>query len=243
MTTCGFTLAHYEDALRIAVARGRRFVAFGEAQAPGSTVYVRHDVDFSLAHARRMADVEAALGIQSTYFVQCNTPFYNLFEDETRDTIRQIHAAGHAVGLHLDERCRERGEELSAFAQRIYDMASRLIPLSRLVSFHRPTEAVLGRTIPDFISAYEGRYIGQGRYISDSRKQWRAGCMCAWLPQAPDGFQLLVHPEWWNTTDLATTAIGDDILSAKVDQLHQYMNANCQPFRGPAIERRVALTI
>lgn len=241
--TCDFSLAHYDHTLRAALARGCRFVAFGEAEDRHPRIYLRHDVDFSLVHARRMAGLEAALGIRSSYFVQCNTPFYNLFEEDTREAIQQVHAAGHAIGLHLDERCADEGEDLRVFAERVYAVASRLIPLARLVSFHRPTAAVLGRTVPGFISTNEPGYMRPGRYISDSRKHWRTGCLCARLPEPSDSVQALVHPEWWNNADTDSAVIGQDILADRLEHLQHYMRANCQPFREVRLEARVPVTI
>ncbi|MBI2187953.1 MAG: hypothetical protein HYU37_12690 [Acidobacteria bacterium] len=229
--SCNFSIAHYESTLRAALARGYRFVRFGDETPGAAVLYLRHDVNFSLAHARRMACLEAALGVRSAYFVQCNSPFYNLCEPESREAILLIHAAGHEIGLHLDERCAEDDEDLEAFAERMYSIASPIIPLARVVSFHRPTAAVLGRTLEGFVNTYETRYVGGARYISDSRKQWREGCLCQVIAAGPDRLQALVHPEWWNDADRPAELIGHDILETRIEQLQAYMGANCAPLR------------
>lgn len=232
--TCDFSLTHYGSILRTALARGYEFALFGEE--PGRrTIYLRHDINFSPAHARRMACLEAATGVRSSYFVQCSSPFYNICEAESRDALLLIHAAGHAIGLHLDERFAEHDEDLEALAERMYASAAPLLPLTRTVSFHRPTAAVLGRSLTGFVNTYEPAYMGRARYISDSRKRWPEGCFCTVLATEPEGLQVLVHPEWWNDADTPAELIGHDILAARVEQLRTHMRANCEPLRLQAL--------
>jgi len=61
---------------------------------------LRHDIDFSLQAALKMAHLERTLGIRSTYFVHFSSRFYNLLEGNNVRILKQISKLGHEIGLH-----------------------------------------------------------------------------------------------------------------------------------------------
>src|SRR5918995_3934541 len=66
--SCSFDLAHYRELLGAAKAGGYRFARFGEDPDEGD-LFLRHDVDLSLAAAVEMAELEAELEVQATYLL------------------------------------------------------------------------------------------------------------------------------------------------------------------------------
>lgn len=55
---------------------------------------LRHDIDNCVDAAVRMAELESALGVASTWFVLVTSNFYNPFSMENREKLRKIASGG-----------------------------------------------------------------------------------------------------------------------------------------------------
>ena len=78
-----FTLDNYKRLLRIA-KKNYSFILFNKiSYFEKKSILLRHDVEFSVPIALKMAKIEADLGISSTYFVQLHSDFYNALEKNT----------------------------------------------------------------------------------------------------------------------------------------------------------------
>jgi hypothetical protein len=178
--TCNFELPHYRELLDAAKAGGYRFAHFGEEPQPGD-LFLRHDVDLSLAAALEMAELEAETEVATTYLLMTESVFYNLASSEGEAAIARLRELGHAVGLHavhpnvaLDER------------------------FDAVVSWHNPRPEYMSDEIAGAVNAYGRPYFASPTYRSDSNQHWRSGCphddlragVFPWL-------QILVHPEIW----------------------------------------------
>jgi hypothetical protein len=178
--TCAFDLGHYEEILEAARTGGYRFARFGRDPEPGD-VFLRHDVDLSLDAALRMAELEAEVGVQTTYLLMTESIFYNLASSEGVAAIGRLRERGHAVGLHAVHPNAE--------------LDGRFDPV---VSWHNPKPEYMSEPIPGAANAYAPPYFSPETYRSDSNQSWRSGCpheelragACPWL-------QILVHPEIW----------------------------------------------
>jgi len=96
-----FTASNYRRLLRIAKRCYvlRRYSDF----KPGERFLLwRHDVDFSMHRAARLAAIEAEEGVHATYFLLLHSELYNLLERENADLVRQIAVMGHDLALHFD---------------------------------------------------------------------------------------------------------------------------------------------
>jgi len=71
------------------------------------TVILRHDIDRKLMNALRMAKLEYALGIRSTYYFR----YPHTFRPEA---IRAIYDLGHEVGYHYETLSKARGDHVKA---------------------------------------------------------------------------------------------------------------------------------
>jgi len=65
-------------------------------------VVLRHDVDFSLDAALRMAKLEKSMNVLSTYSVLLSHKLYNIFEQDSVKILKQIRDLGHEIILHYD---------------------------------------------------------------------------------------------------------------------------------------------
>lgn len=173
-------------------------------------VILRHDVDQSLERALALGRVEASFGLTSTFFVWIRSPFYNCWEPAQTAIIRQLRELGHQVGLHFDETAYT-ARSVSELERYMEEEAALLSGLSgarvEAVSFHRPSAWVLGsqKRFGNLINAYNSRFFNEYLYLSDSRRQWKQGCACETIRQAPPQLHLLTHAFWWTEEPVAST--------------------------------------
>jgi hypothetical protein len=180
--SCAFSAAHYRELLEAAKAGGYRFVGFENAPEAGDLL-LRHDVDLSLPAAVGMAEIEAELGVRSTWFLMTRSVFYNLRSKEGADAVERLRACGgwiahHAVwpDVDLDEP----------------------VGFERVVAWHNPEPEYVNEPIDGAVNVMTAPWFDPGHYRSDSNQHWRNGCPDEQL--AAGGFewlQLLIHPEIW----------------------------------------------
>lgn len=231
---CNFSLEHYSCILNNAFRAGYEFKGFHE-QAPENSkvIFLRHDIDVSVSMALPMAELEASLGVKSTYFVLPNSLLYNLLEDEVIKILSKIRGMGHWIGLHVDlpnapllnDKTIEEATEI------LFRSFSALIPFEPVVSYHRPGKEVFALTFKSFANTYENRFFKDIKYLSDSRKNWREGCPCQVILEGKyQQLQLLTHPVWWGTSDDLNN-LGREIICNRTSKLVDYLAGNVTPFK------------
>jgi hypothetical protein len=192
----------------------------------GRHIFLRHDVDVSVSRALRMAEIECAHGVRSTYYVMTASPMYTL--PRHAQLVREIAALGHEVGLHFDcpaqhrdrlplsnqDPCRTSSNGVTYEHQ---DASTELLELLEAqieidcsvledilgnrvesLSFHRPDPWCLRGPmhICGRVNAYAAKLMEW--YLSDSRGNWREGEPLPMLASPPKSvLQLLIHPIWW----------------------------------------------
>lgn len=213
-----YTYDWYRDFLHALDSRGWRFRSYDDELADGD-VLLRHDVDLSPARAVEMAQLEADVGVQSTYFFLCSTPMYNLLTGSLRDVVSRIEALGHDVGLHFSTHQYWDGDTVPSdadIARRVDAERDALAAVAddpiETVSFHAPPEWVLERVIDGVPSTYEPRFFSDIGYSADSSGRWRTE------PPRIETFkprmQVLTHPGLWGWDDQSfaerVRSAGDD---------------------------------
>ena len=63
---------------------------------------LRHDIDFDLVLAEKMATIEYENDIHSTYFILVGCETYNILSSANREILFNILKLGHEIGLHFD---------------------------------------------------------------------------------------------------------------------------------------------
>jgi hypothetical protein len=178
--SCSFDLGHYREILEAALAGGYRFAAFGSEPDQGD-LFLRHDVDLSLDAALTMGELEAEVGVRTTYLLMTESVFYNLSSKEGTAAIERLRWLGHRVGLHA--------------VHPGVDLDGRFDPV---VSWHNPKPEYMSDEIPGAVNVYAERYFSPERYRSDSNQRWRSGCPHEALRAGRfPWLQILVHPEIW----------------------------------------------
>lgn len=231
---CSLLPEHYKTILGNAITSGYSFKFFGEEVAPfEKPLYLRHDVDVSLDFAVQMAELEATMGIKSTYLVLHNSPLYNLLEDNTVRSMEQLFGLGHKVGLHidLDQSPIFPGMALGERIRKLRGFFSSIYPLDNVVSFHWPGRDIIDRKLgEDLLNTYEPQFFSRIKYLSDSNGVWREGCPCRSLEQSQyDGLQLLIHPVWWSGYR-TTIEVGKHVVMTRQAETIDYLGKEIPPF-------------
>jgi hypothetical protein len=200
-----FTESGYATLLDLA-ARRYRFASF---DAPGEAPHVlwRHDIDYSVHRAARLAQIEHERGLSSTYLFGLNMPFYDLRDPNVLCKAKEILALGHNAGLHFDPTVH--GLENSAQEALEQCMAAERNTLQSLldapvdvVSFHNPTVGdfldVDKDSLGGMVNVYGPRFRDGYEYCSDSNGYWRFEPLGEVLESgASQRIQVLTHPAWW----------------------------------------------
>ena len=223
----------FGDILAAAKSAGYVFARLDSAPVGGKVVFLRHDVDISARNALVLGRLAQEQGVQSNFFFQLNSETYSIFSDEVIETMRTLRAAGHCVGLHIDET--RFGTDEGAIRRTIDWFSTCVVAVDNVMSFHRPSPAVLGKAYISFINAYDPRFFSPDAYLSDSRRSLGFQPKLAqWLTSERPRIQLLLHPEWWTGIN-DDRAIWDELRARRQQELEQYLMINCRKVFGHVI--------
>lgn len=206
----GFTSGAYRELLTAFRAGNRKFCCFGDFRVGSDSrpkptdgfVLVRHDIDFLPEYAIEMAELEAALDVRSTYFLQLTCSSYNLLCARYIDFAKRLVSLGHEVGLHYELGVIEKLDAKDPV--RILEQQADLLGLiagKRIesISMHAPS---LSGADPfrntRFVNAYDAEIAKEIPYFSDSAGGWRDAAHAVLTSNdLPPRFQFLVHPLFW----------------------------------------------
>jgi hypothetical protein len=218
---------HFREILHQAVESGYAFFTCAQyaAKCPREelTAVLRHDIDILPERAPGLAQIEADLGVQASYFFRVHANEYNAFSHENLAIMRDLVAMGHEVGLHaepLDLRA-SCGVDPATGVRAAVLMLSDLLGVAVVgaashnditpdnnLDFFRSTP------VNDLGLAYEaydesGLGLFQSSwYVTDGYFwQWRAydkgvltdvkDCLCAHIAQRRTPLYCLIHPHVW----------------------------------------------
>lgn len=197
-----FTYSAYCKMISLMHDMGYPIVNYKKGSAMDRCAILRHDVDNSLDKAVEMAEIEAKLGVSSTFFVLLATDFYNVASKHGREAIRRILDLGHDIGLHFDETlypCVD-SKTLAQEAKREADILSQLCgcPIET-VSMHRPSARMLDGNfqVPGLINVYGKAFFKDYKYVSDSRRNWREPVLEVISSGEHQRLHILTHPFWY----------------------------------------------
>ena len=216
MQVSEFTYNHFEETL-FEIQKTHSFSNF--LNCSDNDVILRHDVDFSLESAHKMAEIEHNLGIQSTFFILFQSEFYNPFSSSSLTLIKKILKMGHSLGLHFDESIisDNNDEQLKIIQNEITTMENHFDTLIKTVSVHNPSiNKKSSLKLPaDIVNVYSEQFTKDRKYLSDSVQNWREGCFCKHFKKHKK-MHILIHPIWWtidgkHRIDIMNSLIGGDL--------------------------------
>jgi hypothetical protein len=218
-----FTLKGYTELLQ---HLGKTYNIIPLCAAPQKDVpylVLRHDVDFSLSAALRMARLEQELGIRSTYFVLFSDRLYNLHEGGNVQIIRRISGLGHEVGLHYDpSEYQSYGVDLKQTLKTEIELLEHWLG-KRVwcIARHGPWVRDPFTAIKGYVNANDPRMRGD-LFVHDSCRAWNTfEGLLTLLTNPPKRVQLLTHPENWRDEKISRETLLDSFFSAqeKEDQI------------------------
>jgi hypothetical protein len=198
-----FTRTRYRELVQLAKAH-YSFARFGDVAGERPIVWWRHDVDFSVHAALRLAEIEAAESCRATYFFCLRSPFYNLLEPAVADRVKAIIALGHDVGVHFDAQAYGVSNEGGLDAPLTFErsvLSTAFDIEARSFSFHNPntlTESWRDARYAGMVNCYSEYFRTAVGYVSDSNGLWRYRPLPDVLANHADRrLQVLTHPAWW----------------------------------------------
>jgi len=164
-----------------------------------------------------MAEIENRERIKSTYLILLDSPHYNIFQEKYMKIIKRISGLGHDIGIHYNWKMKSKEQVARDVIGQHRFLTSLSLPIKKIVSFHRPSKKILGKTFSQFPSTYEPDFFIKTKYISDSNRIWREGCLCQFLTKSScQNLQVLIHPIWWNEKDLSYVGIYQKLKKQKI---------------------------
>ena len=174
---------------------------------------IRHDIEFSIDRAAKLAEVENQLGISTTYTVQLRNNTYNALSEKNIEQIHYIKSLGHCIALHQNPPYMSE-KELKKYVLKDIETLEHYygFEIDRY-AFHRPKQEQLAMylEIPGKINCYGKKYFHYFNgekpdlnvtYLADSNHQWKYGHPIEIDFSAVPKLQLNVHPYSWSDNGL-----------------------------------------
>lgn len=184
---------------------GYTFSSYVNYPSRGKCVILRHDIDYSLEQAVKLARIEKELGVHSTYFVLLSSDFYNPASSSSYRYLHEILNLGHDIGLHFDETAYSYEHfGIEYFIRKEARILSDLIDVNiNSFSLHRPNHFSLETEIciPGLINSYGEEFFHRFKYLSDSRRRWREPVEEIIKNGEYEKLHILTHAFWYHDDD------------------------------------------
>jgi hypothetical protein len=238
---CAFTENHYREILESFLAAGYRFTSFADFdERADRQVILRHDVDLSLDEALRIARIDKETGVTSVFHILATADVYNPWSASGQAALRELRSLGHRIGLHVDGSVLD-VDGVDANSRReglklLFQAAQLALGPLDSYSLHRPASCgnlgefqpqVLPFAVPPYAHAF-----GRIEYRSDSRREWRHGCVCGQVRNlAGRSLQLAIHPVWWPAVRCTREELLRRFKSRQQHLLETYLGRNLSFYR------------
>lgn len=205
-----FTLNNYRLIINLCQQYGYEFIGYDSEliKEDKKQILLRHDVDYSMRRAVKLAEIEKEEGVKATYFIFSHSEGYNLYEAAVMEMVHKIIDLGHDIGLHVDygiyEKCiRENKSVEKVICKEIEDIQKTFACKVTSISFHQPENFRGGIKLSDWemagtVNAYSEYIFENYKYCSDSNGYWRFDRLEDVInSQKYKKLQILLHPVWW----------------------------------------------
>lgn len=196
-----------EDSYRAIVKQAASKYLFVNYGYKGSELHAiwRHDVDFSLNRALKLAQIEAELGVTSTWFILLRSEYYNPLEIDASSVLKKILGLGHKIGLHIDLAAYPEvvtDGQLTAAIQFEAGILEKEFDISiSEFAFHNPNprnESFSSYRIGEYVNASASYFRTEYTYASDSNGYWRFKSIPTVIQEGTgQNLCILTHPVWW----------------------------------------------
>lgn len=207
-----FGIVGYRQMLTDLAAAGYAMRPADEVDDSERTCFMRHDVDIHLDGCLAFARMERDLGARSCWFVPV-TFCFNVMHHPNRQTLRDLVAMGHTIGLHYDI---DATPTISDLHHQVRILESAAGTRVNAITAHKPGHSKRGMRQ----SAYREPY--HRNYVSDSARRWRDDNLMR-LVHSGESFMLLTHVEhWMSAAPQLTDHFTASVLPHAVRQSHEH---------------------
>jgi hypothetical protein len=190
-----FSLESYRALLETALDSGFSAAAFDGKPHRGRTMFLRHDVDYSLEMAVMLARVNAELGVAGTFFVLLRGHSYNALSPRSAERLSELTSLGQRIGLHA------RGTSEDRLAPDFAYMSSQ-VALDHVFSWHNPTPQLIEKhrdddVVEGLVNVYSKHFLNDALYRSDSNLGKSYDELAAAFAGEHEMVHCLIHPFNW----------------------------------------------
>jgi len=235
---CNFTYDHYREILNTFHSIGYKTVSFGSFK-PGKPLQLllRHDIDFLTPNLIAVTDIEKALGFHSINHFLLTSETYNLNSKTCRLLLDKVKENNHYLGLHVDPIAISPYAPVQQFQnsfRRLLNLAREMLGEIDSYSFHRPEingtyKDLLPESLPFPVPSYsyDNKYSIDIIYRSDSKREWRNGCICQEIRKLEGkSIQLLIHPSWWDEEEIDRSQSLQKYIDSVIQLTQAYLATN-----------------
>lgn len=238
-----FSYEEYRNIIR-EIEKTNRGSSFSEAFGKDDFIIMRHDVEFSIDRAYKMALVEQEENFKSTYFVQLTNNAYNILSKKNVDMLRLMSGMGHEIGLHYHLNGLSDLDIIKGEIEKELEILEKMLGFAiKSFSIHRPTNEILEKNvhIKGYFNAYQDDFFEYVpdmslvspviKYLSDARHQWNYNLY-------PDKktfdthkkIQILTHPYSWTEEGKDNLNNFFSLIKERNRELLSTINAECNHF-------------
>ena len=203
---------------------------------------LRHDIEFSIDRAYKLAKIEKELGVVSTYTVQVRNNTYNALSEKNIDLISKIKELGHHIGLHQNPPSSMKLDTLKDYIMRDITILEDCygFEIDRF-AFHRPKKEYLNCYVEldNRINCYDKKFFHffedkpeslEILYLADSNHKWKYGYPLDFDFSKINKLQLLTHPFSWSDSGGDNYGNFVTLIIERNDELVNSMNTETNTF-------------
>jgi len=195
----------------------------------GNGILLRHDVDFDLAAAHRLALLEHEHHVPATFFIRTASPTYNPMSLVNRSRLVEMSAMGFEIGLHFDPSIYGEVSE-DALQRRVHQESSILESILERsvdsISLHNPSVHNRYVLFSGYRNAYDPGLFTPEMYISDSRMVFLHNIYQFVERARSSHVQVLLHPLHFTPQASTYPEIVCDLVTEMVSQVDSEFSVN-----------------
>ena len=198
-----FNIQNYKNILKLIKLQNYNFIEAGEwekkSYSKKKIIILRHDVDFDLELALRIAKIENKLGIKSNFFFLINDNHYNIFSEQSEKIVKKILSLKHFIGLHIDPSRYVKKNFIKNIKRDVEYFENFYKMRINSFSFHKPTIYNFSQIkLKHKYHSYNKNLLNSYKYISDSSMKFNFKLLNDLIHKG-NRIHLLIHPLWWVT--------------------------------------------
>lgn len=195
-----------------------------------NSIILRHDIDFDVDMACKVAKVEIDAGVRSTFFFMTTCDTYNILSIPNRKKIKEIAELGFEIGLHFDPTVYDENDvdALERYVKEEAGLIENIIGEEvKTVSLHNPSVHGQYPIFKQFINAYDLNFFNDSKYLSDSRFLFSGKDPYEFVKQVKDSVvQVLLHPMHYHDKEKTYPEIFADYILCKIDKIEEAISVN-----------------